>query len=128
MYFDGGLPEAKIDVIRLVEAVAADALTKDDAFKRTYLGHGRMSSVFVFQGHPGRFRNHVHIYHDEIAYVLKGTGTVTIGDDTREVRPGDVWVIPAGTAHTGNFGDEVHLLFVSAPAEDPKNPDRVWLD
>ena len=33
-----------------------DKLTEADVFKRTYLGHGRQSSVFVFQGHPGPFR------------------------------------------------------------------------
>ena len=48
-------------------------------FKRTYLGHGTQSSVFVFQGHPGPFRTHVHTTHDEIGYVLAGTGSVTVG-------------------------------------------------
>lgn len=49
--------------------VAADKLTDADVFKRTYLGHGTQSSVFVFQGHPGPFRTHIHVTHDEIGYI-----------------------------------------------------------
>ncbi|HVE91520.1 MAG TPA: cupin domain-containing protein [Actinomycetota bacterium] len=119
----------KVDVLTVRDQVEQDKLTESDAFKRTYLGHGRSSSVFVFQGHKGPFRKHVHVTHDEIAYVLAGSGTVTIGDETREVRPGDVWIIPANTPHSGDFGDEpVELLFVSSPIDDPDNPDRVWID
>jgi hypothetical protein len=50
----------KIDVVDVDAAVEADKLTEADVFKRTYLGHGAQSSVFVFQGHAGPFRKHVH--------------------------------------------------------------------
>lgn len=121
-------PMTQVDVIDVEAAVAADKLTKDDPFKRTYLGHGRQSSVFVFQGHPGPFRPHIHETHDEIGYVLAGSGSVTVGDVTRPVKPGDVWIIPSNTRHTGEFGDECRVLFISSPIDDPDNPDRVWLD
>jgi quercetin dioxygenase-like cupin family protein len=124
-----GLPMTGPAVVNTTEAVEADALTADDAFKRTYVGHGKMSSVFIFQGHKGPFRAHIHPFHDEIGYVLAGSGSVTIGDDERPVRPGDVWVIPANTPHAAQFGDEpVRVLFVSSPIDDPDNQDRVWLD
>jgi hypothetical protein len=38
---------AKVDVIDVAAAVAADQLTESDVFKRTYLGHGTQSSVFA---------------------------------------------------------------------------------
>ena len=66
------IPHTKIDVVDVARAVEADRLTEADVFKRTYLGHGTQSSVFVFQGHPGPFRRHVHTTHDEIGYVLAG--------------------------------------------------------
>lgn len=121
-------PMTKVDVINVAEAVEKDKLTKDDVFKRTYLGHGKQSSVFVFQGHEGPFRKHIHVTHDEIGYVLNGSGSVTVGEETRPVKPGDVWVIPANTPHSGEFGDPCDVLFISSPIDDPENPDRVWLD
>ena len=93
-----------------------------------YLGHGAQSSVFVFQGHAGPFRKHVHTDHDEIGYVLAGTGSVTVGGVTRPVKKGDVWVIPMNTPHGGQFEDAPQVLFISSPIDDPDNQDRVWLD
>ena len=122
------LAHTKIDVVDVAASVKADALTKDDVFKRTYLGHGSQSSVFVFQGHAGPFRKHVHETHDEIGYVLKGSGSVTVGGVTRPVKPGDVWIIPAGTPHGGQFEDAPQVLFISSPIDDPDNQDRVWID
>jgi quercetin dioxygenase-like cupin family protein len=122
------LPHTRIDVVDVAAAVEADKLTDDDVFKRTYIGHGKMSSVFVFQGNPGPFRRHVHTTHDEIGYVLAGSGSVTVGGVTRPVKPGDVWIIPANTPHSGEFGDAPQVLFISSPIDDPDNQDRVWLD
>ncbi|HVL32921.1 MAG TPA: cupin domain-containing protein [Actinomycetota bacterium] len=122
------LPMSHVDVIDVRAAVENDKLSKDDVFKRTYIGNGTQSSVFVFQGHPGPFRKHIHVTHDEIGYVLAGSGSVTVGDVTRPVKPGDVWVIPANTPHQGEFQDACEVLFVSSPIDDPDNPDRVWLD
>jgi quercetin dioxygenase-like cupin family protein len=120
---------AKIDVQNVRQCVEADKLTPKDSFKRTYIGHGLQSSVFVFQGHKGPFRKHVHVTHDEIGYVLSGSGKVFIGDEVREVKPGDVWIIPANTPHGGEFESEpVEVLFVSSPVDDPQNPDRIWLE
>jgi quercetin dioxygenase-like cupin family protein len=116
-------------VTSVQDAINADRLTDEDVFKRTYIGHGLQSSVFVFQGHRGPFRKHVHVTHDEIGYVLSGSGTVTVGSLTREVKPGDIWVIPANTPHTAQFeSDPVQVLFISSPMDDPEHPDRVWLD
>ena len=108
------IPHARIDVVDVAAAVAADKLTEADVFRRTYLGHGTQSSVFVFQGHPGPFRTHVHTTHDEIGYVLEGTGEVRVGGVTRPVKKGDVWVIPANTPHGGQVrgrtAGAVHLV------------------
>ena len=122
------LPHSKIDVVDVSAAVEADKLQQSDVFKRTYIGHGKMSSVFVFQGHAGPFRRHVHVTHDEIGYVLAGSGSVTVGGVTRPVKPGDVWIIPANVPHGAEFGDPCQVMFVSSPIDDPDNQDRVWVE
>lgn len=119
----------EIDTKSVRRAIDLDRLAPTAAFKRTYLGHGRSTSVFVFQGHKGPFRKHVHVSHDEIGYVLSGSGNVIVGDLVRAVKPGDVWIILANTPHAGEFTSEpVEVLFVSSPQDDPDNPDRVWLE
>jgi quercetin dioxygenase-like cupin family protein len=121
-------PKPQIKVLNVEEAIEKDRLTSSDPFKRTYLGHARQSSVFVFQGHKGPFKTHIHVSHDEIGYVLSGAGKVVVGDMVKEVRPGDIWIIPANVPHSGEFTEETNVLFISSPEDVPEYPDRIWLE
>ena len=105
-----------------------DKLTSEDVFKRTYLGHARMSSAFVFQGHKGPFKNHIHVTHDEIGIVLSGSGKVTVGDVTYPVKVGDLWIIPANVPHSGEFTEPTNVLFISSPQDHPDHQDRIWME
>jgi quercetin dioxygenase-like cupin family protein len=121
-------PKPEIRIVDVQKAVEADKLTAKEVFKRTYLGHARHSSVFVFQGHKGPFKKHIHVSHDEIGYVLSGAGQVTVGGVTTQVKAGDVWVIPANTAHSGEFSEPTNVLFISSPQDVPEHQDRIWLE
>lgn len=121
-------PKPEILVVNVEEAIRKDRLTEKDPFKRTYLGHARQSSVFVFQGHKGPFKRHIHVSHDEIGYVLSGAGIVRVGTLVREVRAGDIWVIPANVPHSGEFTEPTNVLFISSPEDVPEYPDRIWLE
>lgn len=37
--------------------------------------------------------------HEQVGVLLSGRMTFTIGGETKEVSPGDVWVIPGGVKH-----------------------------
>lgn len=121
-------PKPQIRVVDVRKAIEQDKLTEKDVFKRTYLGHARHSSAFVFQGHKGPFKKHIHVSHDEIGYVLSGSGKVTVGGVATEVRTGDVWIIPANTPHSGEFTEPTNVLFISSPQDVPEYQDRIWLD
>ena len=41
---------------------------------------------------------HMHPNTNEIQYILEGTGTIWLGDKEVKVKPGDLVVIPKGTA------------------------------
>ena len=43
-------------------------------------------------------RKHMHPNTNEIQYILEGTGTIWLGDKEVQVKPGDLIVIPKGTA------------------------------
>ena len=61
---------------------------------------------------------HYHIQTEEIYYILQGRGRMRIGDDIRDVGPGDAIAIPPGAVHKlENIGDvELRLLCCCAPA------------
>lgn len=68
---------------------------------------------------PGRaVIAHHHNQTEEIYYILSGHGSMTVGDDKREVGAGDAVYIPRGHRHSlENTGSEpIKLLLVCGPA------------
>src|SRR5215471_19859304 len=60
---------------------------------------GAPISAYIVNAKPGQGPPlHTHPY-VEIAFTLEGTATITVGDETREVKAGGIVVIPANTPH-----------------------------
>jgi mannose-6-phosphate isomerase-like protein (cupin superfamily) len=53
----------------------------------------------------GNVPKHLHPDANEIQYILEGTGTIWLGEKEVKVKPGDLVVIPKGTAHGGTKPD-----------------------
>jgi len=49
----------------------------------------------------GNVPKHTHQTADEIQYIISGTGTFWLGNEQREIHPGDLIVVPKGTVHAG---------------------------
>ena len=61
---------------------------------------------------------HHHLLTEEVYYILRGTGTMTVGVDIRQVSAGDAVFIPRGQVHTlENTGSEpMTIILVCGPA------------
>ncbi len=66
---------------------------------------------------------HHHLVTEEIYYILRGTGQMTVGTETRAVEAGDAVFIPREAAHSlENTGIEpMTLLLVCGPAYSIKD-------
>jgi mannose-6-phosphate isomerase-like protein (cupin superfamily) len=117
---DGGLPAADV-VVRgpgegeALEMVAASALLKaqtPDTRERFTLAETTLEPGFEGP------RLHRHERLVDTFYVLEGTLTVRLGDETHEAPAGSFVLVPPATAHTfSNPGAErVRLLNLTAPA------------
>ena len=61
--------------------------------------HGAPFSAYVVAAKPAQGPPlHTHPY-IEVAFTIEGTATITVGDETREVKAGGIVVIPANTPH-----------------------------
>lgn len=70
---------------------------------RTYWGEKLLLAVVDLAAN-GIVPPHSHP-HEQAGIVLEGEVTFTIADETRTLRPGDVYVIPGGVEHSGVAGD-----------------------
>ncbi len=68
---------------------------------------------------------HVHPHTEEMYYILRGAGRMTIEAEQREVGPGDGILIPPGTRHTiQNVGQDA-LMFLCCCAPPYSHEDTV---
>ncbi|SNT31378.1 Cupin domain-containing protein [Noviherbaspirillum humi] len=51
----------------------------------------------------GNVAKHIHPKTDEIQYIIEGSGSMWLGNERKEFKPGTLIIIPKGTAHAGSM-------------------------
>ncbi len=79
-------------------------------------GAGGIANVHVVTVTKGG--RHYHAEYDEVYYVLRGEGTITLGTEVKELRPGAAVVIPRGLEHDldAKPGSELEFIIFGTPA------------
>jgi mannose-6-phosphate isomerase-like protein (cupin superfamily) len=57
----------------------------------------------TIQIQSGNVAKHIHPQTHEIQYIVEGSGTMWLGNERKEFKPGTLIVIPKGTAHAGTI-------------------------
>jgi quercetin dioxygenase-like cupin family protein len=80
---------------------------------------GSEASLVVIEIEPGTaVPEHSHP-NEQTGILLRGSVTFTVGDETKELRPGAMWVIPGGVPHAVVAGPEpVFLVELFAPPRE----------
>jgi len=92
-------------------------------------GEGGVANVHVVKITKGA--PHVHTGYNEVYYVLSGTGTITLNQETHPLRLGSVAVIPAGVPHSleADPGTELEFIIFGTPPmaidDDRAKPKKV---
>jgi quercetin dioxygenase-like cupin family protein len=81
--------------------------------------HGESATMAQIELEPNiDVPEHEHV-NEQIGFLTAGTMTFRIGDEVRELVPGDGWVIPAHVPHAVSSGpDGAALVELFAPARD----------
>jgi quercetin dioxygenase-like cupin family protein len=76
-------------------------------------------SLGVVELDPGAVAQEHHHEHEQLGMVISGTITFRIGDEIRELGPGETWTIPSNMPHEATAGPEGAVLIdVFAPVRD----------
>ena len=60
--------------------------------------------------------------HEQTGYLVSGRIILTIGDEVREIHPGDSWVIPGNVEHRAKILEDSVAVEVFAPRRDDYLP------
>ncbi len=89
-----------------------------DGVTAQFVTGGRAMLSFVRFAPGGVVDSHAHP-HEQCGYMLEGSMQLTIGDETREVRPGQAYTIPGGVAHKAVGGPDGGLaLDIFSPVRE----------
>jgi quercetin dioxygenase-like cupin family protein len=65
-----------------------------------------------------RHRHH----HEQVGYVVSGRFAFTVGDETRELGPGDAYFIPGGVEHESRALEDAVVVDVFSPLREEYLP------
>ena len=113
----------KITVTNVGQIVGPDFLG-DKAVK--FAPAAEVSNVGILAGQVKKIRLHTHEFEDHVVYVVRGRALARLGDERREVGPGDLIAIPKRVPHSfDQQGDEQFVILVNAtPGWDPLKDTR----
>jgi mannose-6-phosphate isomerase-like protein (cupin superfamily) len=76
----------------------------------------------------GNVKKHMHPKTDEIQYIVEGSGSMWVGSERKDFKPGTILIIPKGTAHAGSIvsNGPVKALAIKIPPQPAD--DTVFLD
>jgi mannose-6-phosphate isomerase-like protein (cupin superfamily) len=86
----------------------------------------QVSNVGILAGQVKKIRLHTHELEDHVVYVVRGTATARLGDEMREVGPGEIISIPKRVPHSfEQKGSEPFVILVNAtPGWEPLKDTR----
>ena len=89
-----------------------------DGVTAQFVTGGRIMLSFVRLAPGGVVELHTHP-HEQCGYVLEGSLQMTIGDETREIHPGNAYTIPGGVPHMAVGGPDGGLaLDIFSPVRE----------
>ena len=103
--------------------VMANALFAVDKLQKINLFETKNFFCDLYCLEPGQEqRAHAHKEEDKIYFVLKGTGSFLVGEESKDLGSGQIVFAPAGQTHgvKNNSGEGLMLLVFMTP-----NPNRI---
>lgn len=113
----------KITVTNVDKIVTPDFLA-DKPVK--FAPAAQIANLGVLAGQVKKIKLHTHEMEDHIVYVVRGKAQARLGDEQREVGPGDLIAIPKRVPHSfDQVGNEPFVMLVNAtPGWDPLKDTR----
>ena len=122
-------PEVYSSTVNNIEEVAGkNPLGENEEVKVTDVGENKNSSMHLVQVREnGELRPHYHKRHDEVLYVKKGSGIVTLDGTRYMVKPGSILQVPAKTVHKflNTGGEPFVAVSIFSPPFDGRDEKRI---
>ena len=101
---------AKITVNTLDEVLKGNPLPADKTAQVTWKSRASNAELHILE--LSKIKLHSHELEDHIVYVVRGQATARLGDETRQVKAGDILNLPKGIPHGFTKEGKENLVFL----------------
>lgn len=117
-----------VNLAKAVQTMTTDESTANQPIRRMFVADSDFLSANVSILETTDNALHTQPSHDEIVVVIEGDVDFRVGDETREVGPGDLIFIPRNTVHGPIVaeGQRFAALSVFAPFFDRNKTNIQW--
>ena len=117
-----------INLNEIVQRFQTDPATQNDPVKRMFICDGEAISANIATSSGAGSEVHTQPDHDEIVIVVEGEAEFRVGDEVRQVGPGDFIFIPRNTIHgrVRTITESMSALSIYAPYFDRSKDNIVW--
>ncbi len=117
-----------VNINETLRAMKADPATAHDPIKREFVFDGESLTANLSILEESGDALHTQKGHDELVLILEGKVDFRVGDETRQVEPGDLVLIPKNTLHGPILrdGGRFAALSVFAPFFDRNRKNIDW--
>ena len=108
-----------------MELISIDEITKfqdSKVIKEIPMLTDQLMATLLFIGSDTNIPAHTHIFMDEIDYVIKGTGKISVDNKSKSIHKGMMILVPRGTSHYFSTSDE-HLIIMAVSPIIGENKD-----
>ena len=113
------------NIISLSEAEKASQFFPDmPVWWRGRLALGMHQELCWVKFEPGSiYPLHSHPY-EQVSVVVQGRLRLSVGNETRDVGPGDMWFVPAGMPHGGEILGDEPVIFIDVYSPPSAGTDK----
>jgi len=76
----------------------------------------------------GNVAKHIHNKSDEIQYIVEGSGSMWLGGERHDFKPGTLIIIPKGTAHAGTIVTNGPVKAIAIKIPPQAQGDQVFVE
>ena len=111
-------------IITLAEADATSTYRNDFQVWTARLATGHHHELNWAKFDPGsRYPMHTHPY-EQTSVLIQGRMRLTVGDEVREIGPGDMWFVKSGVPHGGEILGDDPVIFIDVYGPPSPGDDR----
>jgi mannose-6-phosphate isomerase-like protein (cupin superfamily) len=113
------------DVMEIIQISSVKDFTESKIVKKVPILTEQLMATILLIPPNSKAPAHAHSETDEIHYIIKGNGSITVGKNSKNVNEGMLILVPKTESHYFSTSDMNMIILSQSPVCEPERPLRI---